>query len=170
LVELGVRAEPIAVGDSRSAVSRLWTYLSPAQAALFQRMSASEQRHGLAVLEAIEKEGRAGATLGQAALLHDAGKTGAYLRLWHRVTTVVLHVLAPGALPRLACDEPGSWRYPFFIQYHHAERGAKMAGQAGSGAMVSALIHWHHTPPDQTDLDAYGRSLLAALRSADDNS
>jgi len=170
LAALGWASEPAAAGNSPQAVSMLRAYLSPAQAELFQRMSASEQRHGLAVLQALERRGHAEAALGQAALLHDAGKIGGRLRLWHRVTTVLLDALTPGLLRRLACNQPASWRYPFFVLLTHAERGAGMATQVGSDAVVSALIRWHHTPPDQTDLDAYSRVLLTAFRSADDNS
>lgn len=143
-------------------------YLSKAQIELFQRMPASEQRHGLAVLHTLEKKGYSDAALAQAALLHDVGKTGGQVRLWHRVAAVLLPAVHPTLLHRIAHDRPGSWHYPFYIQLQHAARGATMAAQAGTDALAVALIRWHHTPPATSGLDAQGQALLAALQLADE--
>jgi len=147
----------------------MWTaYLSPAQIELFQRMSSSEQRHARAVLGTLQNMGYSEVALGQAALLHDAGKMGGRIRLWNRALTVLLQSLAPGLLLQMAHDEPGSWRYPFFVQLRHASRSADMATQVRADSLAVALIRWHHTRPEETNLDAQRRALLMALRSADD--
>jgi hypothetical protein len=146
-----------------------WTgYLGAGQMELFQHMSPLEQRHALEVLGTLQRQGHSEPALAQAALLHDAGKTGGRIRVWHRVLAVMLQSVAAGMLWQIARDEPGSWRYPFFVQLRHASRGAHLAMQAGADARAIELIRWHHTPPHQTNLDAQSRALLAALRSADD--
>ncbi|MBC7232537.1 MAG: HD domain-containing protein [Chloroflexi bacterium] len=146
----------------------LANYLRAAQIELFRRLSAAEQRHALAVLRTLQEAGHRETVLAQAALLHDVGKVGGHIRLWHRVATVLLQAIHPALLYRLALDNPRSWRYPFFVQLYHAQRGAEMAAQAGTHPLVVALIRWHHTPPEESDLDAAGQALLAALRAADE--
>lgn len=147
----------------------MWTgYLRSEQIALFESMPSPEQRHALAVLHTLQDMGQVESALGQAALLHDVGKMEGSIRLWHRVLTVVLQSLAPGLLLQMARDEPSSWRYPFFVQLWHASRSADMATQVGADPLAVALIRWHHTRPEETNLDARGRALLVALRLADD--
>jgi len=160
----------VASGHSSSLCQdATWTArFDPEQNRLFRRMSPQEQGHALAVLATLHRMGYSEPVLDQAALLHDAGKMGGNIRLWHRVLTVLLQSLSPGLLLRIAREEPGSWRYPFFVQAEHAVRGAQMAAQVGADAQAVALIRWHHTPPRETDLDAPGQALLAALRAADD--
>ncbi len=148
----------------------LGAYLNPAQTALFQRLPAAEQTHALAVLRAMEAEQGtdAGRVLAQAALLHDVGKVGGRIRLWHRVAKVLLQALHPRLLDHLALDEPRSWRYPFFVLLHHAERGADLSAEAGTDAVAVALIRAHHLAPAQSGLDAQGQAMLAALQRADE--
>ena len=145
----------------------LKAYLSTVQIELFQRMSGSEQRHAFGVLRTVQKEGHSEPVLAQAALLHDVGKVGGRIRLWHRVATVLLQAIHPALLHRLALNQAGSWRYPFFVQLHHAQRGADLAAGAGTDSLAMALIRMHHAVPEQSGLDAQGQALLAALRSAD---
>ncbi len=146
----------------------LRAYLNTAQVDLFRRMPAAEQRHGLAVLRMLEKQGHAEASLAQAALLHDVGKVGGHVQLWHRVATVLLQAVQPALLHRMALNRPSSWRYPFFVQLYHASHGADMAADAGIDALSAALIRWHHTPPDETCLGSHEQDLVVALQSADD--
>lgn len=84
------------------------------------------------------------------------------------MVTVLLQAICPALLQRFALDNPRSWRYPFFVQLHHAQRGAEMAAQAGTHPLAVALIRWHHTPPEYSNLDSKGQALLAALRAADE--
>jgi hypothetical protein len=106
--------------------------------------------------------------LAQAVLLHDVGKVGGRIRLWHRVATVLLQALCPALLHRLALNEPRSWRYPFFVLLHHAEHGADLSAAVGTDALALALIRAHHTAPEQSGLDAPSQALLTALRWADE--
>jgi len=99
-----------------------------------------------------------------AALLHDVGKTppqGGRLRLWHRVAVVLMRAFWPGLLERIARNQPGSWRQPFYVQGHHAEIGAELARQAGCSSITVALIRRHEGLQRQAD------ELLAALQAAD---
>ena len=148
----------------------LRAHLNTAQIALFRCMSAAEQTHALAVLRTVEAEQGTGVgtALAQAALLHDVGKAGGRIRLWHRVARVLLQALHPALLDRLALDEPHSWRYPLFVLLYHAERGANLSAGAGTDAVAVELIRAHHTVPAQCGLDAPGQALLAALQRADE--
>ena len=150
--------------------AQLGAYLNTAQIALFRRMSAAEQMHALAVLRTLEvgREPDVEGVLAQAALLHDVGKVGGRIRLWHRVVAVLLQALYPALLHNLALDEPRSWRYPFFVLLHHAERGADLSAGAGCDPLAVALIRAHHTEPEQSGLDGQGQALLIALRWADE--
>ncbi len=151
-------------------------HLTGAQIALFRSMPASEQQHGLAVLRALRAAGNNEPALAQAALLHDVGKTvlpsagqegESPIHLWHRVALVLLEAVHAEWVHQLAVDMPGSWRYPFFVLLHHAERGAEWAAKAGTDRLAVALIYWHHTAPEDSDLDAEGRALLEKLHFAD---
>jgi hypothetical protein len=158
--------------------TELRPYLSAAQITLFRTMPATEQRHALAVLRTLEQRGYSHPSLAQAALLHDVGKVvtpptgserGRNIAIWHRVAVVLLKAVEPTLLERLALNETASWRFPFYVLVHHAERSAEMSAAAGTDPLAVALIRWHHTPPQDSDLDGYGRPLLAALRSADEH-
>ena len=128
-------------------------------------MPRYDQQHALKVVDTLAREGHTERDLLAAALLHDVGKSvtpGARLRLWHRVTVVLIHVSWPSLLERLAKDEPHSWRRPFHVQLHHAAIGAEAARRAGCSATAVDLIRRHEQAPNQA-LDP----LLAALQSAD---
>lgn len=142
-------------------------YLTPSQRALFRQMPVNDRRHALDVLETLMNQGHREPALLQAALLHDVGKAGARLRLWHRVGIVLLSAGMPGLLERLGRDDRGSWRYPFFAHRHHAQRGAELARQAGCPTLTVALIRRHHDPvPEDQQTTPEGR-LLLALQAAD---
>jgi hypothetical protein len=174
---LGSTAKPV-----EEAVLR--AHLDTAQIALFRRLSGAEQAHAVAVLHTLQQNGHkvsrhataarleqvmgAEPALAQAALLHDVGKAEGRIQLWHRVATVLLQALRPALLCRLALNEPHSWRYPFFVLLHHAERGADLSAGAGTDAVAVALIRAHHTAPEQSGLDASSQALLTALRWADE--
>jgi len=160
LLALCSRARPV----DESAVS---PYLNPLQAGLFQRMPPAEQQHALAVLRTLQSAGPIEASLAQAALLHDVGKVQGHIRLWHRVIVVLVQALVPSLLKDMALDQPGGWRYPFYVQSHHAQRGAAMAVQVGVEATAVALIGAHHTLPAQDGLGRYEQNMLAKLQAAD---
>jgi hypothetical protein len=140
-------------------------HLPPAAANLFLAMPRYDRQHALGVLHTLRVQGHAEPDLLAAALLHDVGKTlqphGA-LRLWHRVAIVLMRAFWPGLLERIGAEQPGSWRYPFFVQQHHAAISAELAQGAGCSAAVVELIRRHEDPPDQAD-----DPLLSALQIAD---
>ena len=79
--------------------------LPPSAQMLFREMPVADRRHGLDVAHRLLASGHDDRDLLAAALLHDAGK-GHRLRLWHRVSGVLLEAVAPGALRRLASPDP----------------------------------------------------------------
>jgi hypothetical protein len=154
----------------------LQPYLSAAQIDLFLAMPAAEQRHALAVLRTLQERGYSEPPLAQAALLHDVGKImrapaegerGQDIAVWHRVAAVLVKAATPSLLEQVALDRPGSWRFPFHVLLHHAERGAEMAAAVGTDPRAVALVRWHDTSPEDSDLDSRGRALLSVLQAAD---
>lgn len=136
--------------------------LSPGGVLLFESMPVADRRHGLDVTEMLLRGGHDDPDLLAAALLHDAAK-GYRMRLWHRVTGVLLEAFAPSVLRRLADPDRDSWRHPFHLYLHHAPMSADMAAAAGCRQRVADLIRG----APATDDDA---RLLRALEAADDAS
>jgi hypothetical protein len=139
-------------------------------------MPAAEQRHALAVLRTLEQGGYSEPLLAQAALLHDVGKIvrppaegerGQGIAVWHRVAAVLVKAITPTLLERVALNEPGNWRFPFYVLVHHAQRGADMAAATGADPLAVALIRWHDTSPEDSGLGSRGRVMLTALQAAD---
>jgi hypothetical protein len=160
LVRLGAALWP---GRIDRAAAR--AVLSEAGWQLFSTADPGDQQHGLCVLGYLHREGEVTPALEEAALLHDVGKSGMGLSLPYRTAIVLLR--ATGQLERWASDEPGSWRFPFHMQLHHAERGAALCAAAGCDARTVALVRWHETAPDLVPDTSLGIE-LARLQSADD--
>lgn len=113
--------------------------LRPGALALFAQMPTADQRHGLDAAQQLQAAGHDDTDLLAAALLHDAAK-GHRLRLWHRVSCVVLHAMAPRLLTRLALPQEQSWRYPFHLFLRHAPMSADAALAAGCSARCADFI------------------------------
>ena len=128
---------------------------------LFEAMPVADRRHGLDVAERLLRAGHDDPDVLRAALLHDAAK-GHRMRLWHRVTGVLLEGLAPSVLRRLAHPTPTSWRHPFHLYLHHEPMSAALVTEAGCPPRVGALIRGQVADADE--------HLLQALRKADDAS
>ncbi len=140
--------------------------LPPEAGELFRVMPRYDQRHALEVLRTLQAHGYDDRDLLAAALLHDAAKSAgprARVRLWHRVAFVLMQALRPGLLKRIARDQPGSWRQPFYVARHHPELSARLALEAGCSPRTAELIRHHEGQPDECD-----DPLLAALRAADE--
>lgn len=147
----------------------------PARAwALFTAMPLPDQRHSLNVLYALQAQGYrlpADRDLLAAALLHDAAKAG-HVRLWHRVTLVLLALTQPGRrllrwLARPAA--PGHWRYPFYVIADHAALGAAQAQAAGCSPATAWLIEHHQAfRRHAAATEAQRTAWLLALQKVDD--
>jgi type IV secretory pathway TrbD component len=135
--------------------------LAPPALALFAAMPVADRRHALDVAERLLAAGYDDRDLLSAALLHDAAK-GHRMRLWHRVSGVLLEAIAPSILRRMARRDPHSWRHPFHLYLHHEGISADMVDAAGCPPRVGAFIRG-----TGEDADA---SLLQALKAADDAS
>ncbi len=134
---------------------------------LFRAMPRYDRRHAAAVARLLMAGGHREPELIAAALLHDAAKSAGgsgRVRLWHRVAAVVLQATRPALLQRWGQDgRPGSWRYPFYVQVHHAVLGARLAEQAGCTPRTAELIR-RHGDREAALADPW----LAALQAADD--
>jgi hypothetical protein len=128
---------------------------------LFTAMPTADRRHALDVVARLALAGQADPDLLAAALLHDAAK-GHRMRLWHRVTGVLLGAVAPRTLQRLASPAERSWRYPFHLYLHHAAMSAEAALRAGCSPRTAAFIRGTADPGDT--------QLAAALLRADEAS
>ena len=126
---------------------------------LFAAMPVADRRHALDVAARLEAGGAQDLDLLGAALLHDVAK-GERMRLWHRVTGVLLQATAPRGLARLASPDERSWRYPFHLYLHHAALSAEAALAASCGPRVADFIRGSSGPADAP--------MAAALRRADD--
>ena len=128
---------------------------------LFRAMPVADRRHGLDVAERLVAAGTDDPDVLGAALLHDAAK-GHRMRLWHRVTGVLLESLAPSLLRRLADPEPGSWRHPFHLYLHHEPMSAELALAAGCSPRLASFI--------EGTADGADALFQRALKVADDAS
>jgi hypothetical protein len=128
---------------------------------VFTGMPTADRRHALDVVGRLQAAGANDPDVLAAALLHDAAK-GHRMRLWHRVSGVLLEAIAPSVLRRLASPDPESWRHPFHLYLHHAALSAEMAMAAGCTARTAAFIRGEVAVADASE--------LRALRAADDAS
>ena len=105
--------------------------LSPSLVEVFQRMSRSDQLHGLRVLRSVCTAGKADPTLCAAALLHDVGKSRHPFRIWDRILVVLGTALIPDAIERWGAGEPRGWQRAFVIAAQHPHWGAEIVRAAG---------------------------------------
>jgi hypothetical protein len=117
---------------------------SPEQLALFRSMHPADQRHGLAVRDALTAQGARDPDLLAAALLHDAGKgrTGLLPRVVHALGQAYGSWI-PRLARRLPPLRPGLDRLA-----DHPARSAQLAAEAGCTPRTVELIRWQEAPRD----------------------
>ena len=154
----------VAEGEFEPALS----VLPPQARRLFLRQAGQDQRHVLAVYNALIAAGHTSPALLQAALLHDVGKTAGGAPIIARGFIVLLRRVSPTLALRLGQGPQEGWRRPFVVLATHAEEGARLAAEAGCLPLAVSLIRRHEEGPPslQTDEDR----LLAALQAADGSS
>jgi hypothetical protein len=143
--------------------------LTPEAQALFRGQAVQDQRHALAVYQALHQAGHTDQHLLAAALLHDVGKAAARLPAWQRAIVVLLDSLAPRFMACLSRrDSPQGWRRPFIVHAYHPEIGARWAEEAGCSPLTIALIRRHQQKlvVDSPPVSEEDR-LLALLQAAD---
>jgi len=140
-------------------------YLPPPAVQVFHTLPGQDQRHSLDVFRALLRDGESDPDLLVAALMHDAGKTGAGLTVFHRTAIVLLAAAHPTWLRRLADSRLLGRRNPFWRHLHHAQVGAELMQAAGCSEATVWLIRHHHDP--EPAADGRRRALLAALQRED---
>ncbi len=158
------------LGARRAAIdwALVHSVLPEPACSLFAELSPGDQLHSLCVLHMLRQNERTVTTdLAQAALLHDIGKAGSGLTLLHRTMIVLARAVYPRWLGVLASSDPASWRYPFHVHNHHAERGARRCMQVGCSPLTIWLVRHHEGLPPGAIEPAW-REALVALQCADD--
>ena len=150
---------------SEAAQRQVAAALSPAEQALFGRLSYADQWHSVRVLGDLCAAGYNDRDLLAAALLHDVGKTRQPLTAWDRTVIVVGAALWPERAARWGAGPVDSWRRPFVVRAQHPDWGADMAAASGSSAAVVDLIRRH---ADRPAGDGAADVALRALQWADD--
>jgi hypothetical protein len=143
-------------GEERAALAR---WLSPEQAALFERMHRADQRHGIDVVAALREAGHREDELLLAGLFHDAAK-GPSVGLAHRVAWSLGERYGPGMERQLA-RLPG-FAVAFERLRDHPEASARLALEAGCPPRTAELIRQQAQPGRERD--------ALALRMADEAS
>jgi hypothetical protein len=148
-----------------SELERALAVLPPLARDLFLRQAGHDQRHALAVHNALIAAGQKKAELLQAALLHDVGKTAGSASLLSRGLIVVIRGVWPSLAETLGRRPAKGWRRPFVVLATHAEQGARLAEEAGCSPLTVALVRRHEDL--LTDVQTDEERLLAALQAAD---
>ena len=180
---LTTRGRPLA--EVEQAEVRAW--LPAAAWPLFDAMPHNDQHHSLNVLHSLRAADHAEPALMQAALLHDVAKSTGGVTLLHRVAVVLIKIMWPGWLARLAqapAPARGDPRYPFWAHANHPHLGAEMAAAAGCDSLAVMLIRRHQETGGGAEEPLRGSGgapsgerrsggnvdlLLTALRTADDD-
>jgi len=159
-----------ALGATRLTASDLSparAVLTDKQMAIFTRLQACEQIHGLRVLQTLQAQGESHPDLMTAALLHDVGKCRLPLRLWERVAIVLGRRFFPERVKHWGSATPSGWRRPFVVAAWHPTWGAEMAREAGASPLAVYLIREHQNQLPAAVPDSLEVHLLSLLQQAD---
>jgi hypothetical protein len=159
------RARPLP-DDAREAITAV---LTPAEMALFDQFSLSDQQHSCRVMHLLTTAGHTQPDLLTAALLHDVGKTRAPLSIWERSLIVLAQAFLPARVTAWGQGDAGGWQRPFVVKAQHPAWGADMARAAGSSLLAIELIRRHQDPLPETAVTEADQ-LLRLLQWADDQS
>ena len=169
---LATRGRPLAEVER----TEVRTWLPAAAWPLFDAMPHNDQHHSLSVVAALRAAGHDEPLLMQAALLHDVAKSTGGVTLFHRVAVVLIKIVQPNWLTRLArapAPARSDPRYPFWSLANHPQLGAEMAAAAGCDPQAVTLIRRHqetqHSAFNFETLNTPADRLLAALQAADDD-
>jgi len=135
-------------------------------AALFFRMSDSDQSHSIRVFQALVAQGEENSDLLNAALLHDVGKSLNPLRAWERFLAVVANRILPNQVLIWGQGELRGWRKPFVVALQHPEWGAALVHQEGGSETLVTLIRYHQEPVLPI-IGKYVKELIKRLQAAD---
>ena len=125
------------------------TVLTPAEVALWVRLSDPDRRHAVGVARAVPAE------LASAALRHDVGRVVSGFGTFERVGATLL-----GALGR------DRWRGRVGDYLRHPELGSELLRAAGSDPVTVAWAREHHLPESQWSLPL---PIATALKAAVDD-
>ncbi len=144
--------------------------LSQPELDLFKQLPVPDQNHSLRVLENLTLIGETEPALLKAALLHDLGKIKYPLQLWERVFAVLVRGFFPRLHQKWGEGDPAGIGRALVIIRQHAEWGADLAAEAGSGQIIVWLIRNHEKQPSKVTGSAQDLLLLDKLQTADNQS
>ena len=134
--------------------------LGPELTPLFLELPVNDRRHGLDVLETVCRlHTEPDIVLQQAALVHDAGKSGAGFSVIDRSLTVLLKATWPALLSLLSRLRPG-FAERLRVYEEHATIGAERLRRLGA-ARLADIVAEHH---DRLPVHAETRKLQEADR------
>jgi hypothetical protein len=122
----------------------LQTWLTPAQASLFDAMHVADRRHGLDVVAGLRAEGVADPEVLLAGLLHDVGK--GTVGVWPRVAFSLGQAYGSWVWT-VARVVPGFGTAIERLR-DHAESSARLVESAGCGPRTVGLVRWQDSPRD----------------------
>ncbi len=144
---------------SPSEVAHARRLLTPAELLLFAGLPGRERRHAMDMVHWLRARAAPSDELLAAALVHNVGKGPVHLQ--ERVAYVLLDLLTPELLERIASPSGLRFQRSLAAQRDHPRRGAALLAAAGSAPRVQALVREHHDPPPADDRE------LAWLIAAD---
>jgi hypothetical protein len=138
--------------------------LSPAELAIWRRLSGPDRRHAVGVARRVDAAlDHADRAVLAAALLHDSGKLDSGLGTWARVPATLVGLTGRRRLVRRWAGRPGGLRRRVALYLDHPARGAARLRAAGSDPLAVAWAAEHHLPEDRWSVPpGVGRVLHAA--------